>query len=90
MANTNLVYLSPMDVLSCDIAYIVTPVLCMCLDKITWFSKGNHQLTVFEFQNSALFVAFPSNPTTFEPTTVNLIGLLKSTEFGCCPGQKVI
>ena len=46
MVNTNSVYLSLMDCLSCDITCIVTPVLCICVDKVTCFTKGNHQLTV--------------------------------------------
>jgi hypothetical protein len=73
MVNINSVYLLSMDGLRCDVACIVTQVLCLFVDKITCFTKGNHQLTVSEFRNSASFDAFPPNLTVVETTSMNVI-----------------
>jgi hypothetical protein len=72
--NNNSVYFSPTDYLSRDVACVVTPLLCVFVDKITCFKKGSCQLTISDFRKGALFDAFPPDSTTVEISATNLIG----------------
>ena len=58
--------------------------------KFTYFSKGNQQLTVFEFRNSTSFDAFLPKSYYSQDNNNEFDWLLKSSEIGCFPWQKLI
>ena len=85
----NLVYLSPIDSLTCDTACRVSPT-SVRVDKIYGFHEKKSSAYSFWIPEQHIFVAFPAKSYYCRTPNYEFDWLLKSAEIGCRPGQKLI